>query len=181
MIEQNLNKLILTFPSTDSATTFAVFLRSLLQTSQPALGTSSLSFDPSPESAQVPATGLTPDFLEPRRSRHAVLTEERQDQLFNQRVQGQSAHQRLLRAQTILRDGMLPFSRPGSIPAPSGQPSPRQRAQQEGGFADGAAQIEHQQRPGVEPGPKRNWPAPGVESAAPRKTKLQRSPKPLQS
>jgi hypothetical protein len=144
MIEQNLNKLILTFPTADSATTFAVFLQSLLTVSaspQPSQSTHEISeppFEQSPEPTQVPPS--TPVSPEPRRSRHAVLTEERQEQLFNQRQAGQTQHQRQLRAQTTLRDGVLPFSKPGAQPQPSGQPSPRQRAQQEGTFADGALQ-----------------------------------------
>ena len=136
MIEQHNNQLILTFPSEASATTFSAFLRSLL----------------SPEHAtSVPPSGLFPDNHPPVsqeqelspaqlfRSRHTVLTPERQDQIFNQRQAGQGAHQRLLRAQTTLRDGVLPFSKPGEMPPPSGQPSPRQKAAQEGTFADGAA------------------------------------------
>jgi hypothetical protein len=135
MIEQDHNKLILTFPSEASATTFAAFLRSLLN----------------PESAtSAPPSGLFPDNHPPVsqeqelspaqlfRSRHTVLTPERQDQIFNQRQAGQGAHQRFLRAQTTLRDGALPFSKPGQTPQPTGQPSPRQKAAVEGTFADGA-------------------------------------------
>lgn len=130
MIEQNQNKLTLTFPTVESATTFAVFLGSLLQTSQP----NESSVHPSEDQQSLP----TPDSLEPSRSRHVVLTPERQEQLFNQRQQGQSTRQRLLRAQTTLRDGVLPFSKPGQeAPQPSGQPSPRQKAALVGGFADG--------------------------------------------
>jgi hypothetical protein len=141
MIEQQSNKLVLTFPTPDSATTFAVFLQSLLtvtaspQPSPSALATS----EPVLESHQESAPGA--DFPAPVRSRHVVLTPERQDRIFNQRQSGQSAHQRLLRAQTTLRDGVLPFSRPGQPPPPTGQPSPRQKAQQEGGFADGRAGV----------------------------------------
>ena len=67
MIEQNLNKLILTFPTPDSATTFAAFLQSLLQTSQVVLVPSS------PPSGQLPVLAVdslspspmeTEDFLE---------------------------------------------------------------------------------------------------------------------
>ena len=76
------------------------------------------------------------------RSRHTVLTEERMDQIAQQRASGQSASRRLLRAQTALRDGVLPFSKPGQAPQPSGQPSPRIRAQAEGTFADGAQGVQ---------------------------------------
>jgi len=158
MIEQNLNKLILTFPTADSATTFAVFLQSLLtvsasplrspdpqQSSQFAPGIFEPPFEPfqeAPSSAlSLPLPPSTPVSPEPRRSRHTVLTPERQEQLFNQRQSGQTAHDRLLRAQSTLRDGVLPFSKPGAQPQPSGQPSPRQRAQQEGTFADGLPQA----------------------------------------
>ena len=61
--------------------------------------------------------------------------------------------QRLLRAQTTLRDGMLPFSRPtDQAPRPSAQPSPRMRAQAEGGFADGSGERPARPfEPGVKP------------------------------
>ena len=150
MIEQDLNKLILTFPTPDSATTFAAFLQSLLQASQVVLVPSS------PPSGQLPVLAVdslspspmeTEDFLEPRRSRHTVLTEERQEQLFNQRQQGQTQRQRLLRAQTTLRDGVLPFSRPDqAAPQSTGQPSPRIKAQAEGGFADGLPEVGRKSR-----------------------------------
>jgi hypothetical protein len=130
MIEQNYNKLTLTFPSEASATTFAAFLQSLLQPS-PAPGI----FEP--PSGQPLET--QPDSQEQTSSRRTVLTPERQEALFNQRQNGQSAHQRILRAQTTLKDGVLPFSKPGQAPQPSGQPSPRQRAAAEGTFADGVA------------------------------------------
>ena len=157
MIEQQDRKLILTFLTADSATTFAAFLRqmfSLAESSLPAdlSSTTALSgaqadsaissppSEPSLETVQPPLVSPEPELLPQAafRSRHTVLTPERQDQLFNQRAAGMSANQRLLRAQTTLRDGVLPFSKPGQTPAPSGQPSPRQRAQTEGGFADGA-------------------------------------------
>lgn len=130
MIEQQQNRLTLTFPTEESATTFAAFLRSLfspaaLETSEPPFG---LPPEPQPQ---------TPDSLAPARSRRTVLTDDRLEQLSQQRAQGLTAHQRLLRAQATLRDGVLPFSKPGQVPAPTGQDSPRIRAQQEGGFADG--------------------------------------------
>ena len=159
MITQQQNVLTLTFPTTDSATTFATFLKAL--------------FQPSEESAiSSPPSGLSPaldrstspilsspqpsilDSLEQKRSQHTVLTDERLEALFNQRQQGQTQHQRLLRAQTTLRDGVLPFSKPGETPAPSGQPSPRQRAQQEGGFADGQAdppEVERRKKSRLQP------------------------------
>ena len=120
MIEQHNNQLILTFPTEASATTFAAFLATLLQ---------------NPNATPDPAL----DVSSGQRSQHTVLTDDRLEALFNQRQQGQTAHQRVLRAQTTLRDGVLPFSKPGEMPAPSGQPSPRQKAAQEGTFADGAA------------------------------------------
>ena len=124
MIEQNNNSLTISFPSPEAARAFHLFLQSLLQ---------------GPGSSEPPSALLPPspqDSLEPRRSQHVVLTEERQEQLFNQRAQGLSARQRIQNAQTTLRDGVLPFSKPGEAPAPSGQTSPRMR----GVFADGAAQ-----------------------------------------
>ena len=123
MIEQHSNQLILTFPTEASATTFAAFLATLLQT---------------PNATPDPASVVSSEPLSGR-SQHTVLTDDRLEALFNQRQQGQTAHQRVLRAQTTLRDGVLPFSKPGEMPAPSGQPSPRQKAAQEGTFADGAA------------------------------------------
>ena len=127
MIEQHDSSLTISFPSPEAAKAFHLFLQSLLApaTSEP----------PSEKLPESPPEVPTPDSPEPGRSRHAVLTEERQEQLFNQRQAGQTQHQRQLRAQTTLRDGVLPFSKPGQTPAPSGQSSPRQRAQMEGGFA----------------------------------------------
>ena len=110
MIEQQ-EQLILTFPTEASATTFAAFLATLLQT-------------PNQSATPDPAS----DVSSGQRSRHTVLTDDRLEALFNQRQQGQTAHQRVLRAQTTLRDGVLPFSKPGEMPPPSGQPSPRQKA-----------------------------------------------------
>ena len=137
MIEQNQNKLVLTFPTTESATTFAAFLQSLFN--QP-VEISEQPFDRSQASPQ--------DSPEPNRSRHVVLTPERQEQLFNQRQEGMTTHQRLLRAQTTLRDGVLPFSKPGqAAPRPTGQASPRQKAALEGTFADGVVQRKTKLRP----------------------------------
>ena len=147
MIEQQGSKLVLNFPTPDSATTFAAFLATLLQLSP---------FEaPASDVASVPPSGLSPEIMPaeapdliqaspervPFRSRRIVLTPERQDQIFNQRQSGQTARDRLLRAQTVLRDGVLPFSRPGQAPQPTGQPSPRQRAATEGGFADGVPGV----------------------------------------
>ena len=120
MIEQHNNQITLTFPTEASATTFAAFLATLLQ-------------NPNQSATPDPASAVSSG----QRSQHTVLTDDRLEALFNQRRQGQTAHQRVLRAQTTLRDGVLPFSKPGEMPAPSGQPSPRQKAQQEGTFADG--------------------------------------------
>jgi hypothetical protein len=163
MIEQVNNILMLTFPTADSATTFAIFLQSLVtitsspQPSQPASEISSQPSESSPETKQAeapdpiaassiqvfPEPKPSPDMpLWPQRSRHTVLTPERQDQIANQRAAGMTTRQRLLRAQTTLRDGVLPFSRPGqTVPQPTGQPSPRQKAALEGGFADGAPEV----------------------------------------
>jgi hypothetical protein len=147
MIEQQGSKLTLTFPSKASATTFAAFLATLLQPSpSEAPASDVVSVPPSELSPEImPAAGQGPILDSPEpvsfRSRRIVLTPERQDQLFNQRQSGQTAHDRLLRAQTTLRDGVLPFSRPGQAPQPTGQPSPRQRAAAEGGFADGVPGV----------------------------------------
>jgi hypothetical protein len=159
MIEQSSNKLILTFPTVDSATIFANFLQSLLtvtasplrspdpqQSSPPA---PAISSPPSGSSPELPS----PDFPELARSRRTVLTEERQEALFNQRQAGMSANQRLLRAQATLRDGVLPFSKPGETPRSSGQLSPRIKAQQEGTFADGEPKATAL-RPKADGGPK---------------------------
>ena len=157
MIEQIGNKLVLTFPTADSAQTFSIFLASLLQ---PASQSPSQSPDLSEEqshvqnaSSELPSEALPipaeiPAFPEPSpfRSQHVVLTPERQEELFNRRQQGMTTHQRVLRAQTTLRDGVLPFSKPGQMPEPSGQPSPRIRAQKEGGFADGVPVARPQAR-----------------------------------
>ena len=122
MIEQQGSKLVFTFPTPDSATTFAAFLATLLQPSP--------SEAPASDVVSVPPSELSPEIMPaadpdqiqdspehaPFRSRRTILTPERQDQLFNQRQSGQTAHDRLLRAQTTLRDGVLPFSRPGQAP-----------------------------------------------------------------
>jgi hypothetical protein len=134
MIEQNNSSLTISFPTPEAARAFAQFLTTLVNLQEPAS-----SGQPSGPGLLIPPLESSiPDFQGQARSQHVVLTEERQEQLFNQRQNGQSAHSRLLRAQTTLRDGVLPFSKPGQTPAPSGQPSPRQRAAAEGGFADGA-------------------------------------------
>src|ERR1700722_20340450 len=127
MIEQQSNKLVLTFPTEDSATTFAVFLATLLQ-----------SNSQGPEISEPLSGSLSQASPEPGRSRHTVLTDERLEALSRQRESGQTRQQRILKAQVTLRDGTLPFRQLESAPSPTGQPSPRQRAQQLGGFADGA-------------------------------------------
>jgi hypothetical protein len=166
MIEQQGNKLVLTFQSDQAATAFAQFLSTLLtlpgcrpgregpgqpsQAGQTAPLASATSSPPSAPSLEtMPARDPDQTSSQPPSlllSRHAVLTPERQDQLFLSRQSGQTAHQRLLRAQTTLRDGVLPFSRPGEPPPPSGQPSPRQRAAQQGGFADGSGEQPEAER-----------------------------------
>ena len=124
MIEQLNNQLLISFPTPEEAATFAKVLELLFK-----MSAASQNAIPDPAS----------DVSSGQRSQHTVLTDDRLEALFNQRQQGQTAHQRVLRAQTTLRDGVLPFSKPGEMPAPSGQPSPRQKAAQEGTFADGAA------------------------------------------
>jgi hypothetical protein len=138
MIEQDYNKLTLTFPSKEAATQAKQWIEVavlpwLAMVSQPASVTFGPPSEPSPAMEPAQAT-------EPIRSHHVVLTDERLDQLYQQRQSGQTSRQRLLRAQATLRDGVLPFSRPGAEPPPpSGQESPRMRAEREGGFADGEA------------------------------------------
>ena len=152
MIEQRENQLILTFPNKDSATTFATFLATLLQR-QPAHDSSEPPSDlPQPLLPEIPVS-LEPGPLPAQmfRSKHTVLTDERLEALSRQREQGLTQHQREIRAQTTLRDGVLPFSKPGETPAPSGQASPRQKAQKDGGFADGAALPEAERRSKLRP------------------------------
>ena len=154
MIEQQGSQLILTFPSEQAAAAFATFLRSLMLDRLASATSSPASAPPDSDSGQSAASPPSPTLptLPPSRSQHTVLTEERQEALFNQRAEGQTQHQRLLRAQTTLRDGVLPFSRPGDQPQPTGQPSPRIRAAQEGGFADGSGeQPEAARRAGRQP------------------------------
>ena len=148
MIEQNGQILTLTFPTVDSATTFAAFLATLLQpTSLPANGTSEPLFG-QPPVAESDQLSQMPTQVSPvqNRSRHTVLTDERLEALSNQRQNGMTAHQRLLRAQSTLRDGVLPFSKPGQAPQPTNQPSPRMRAQTEGTFADGSGVLPEAER-----------------------------------
>ena len=132
MIEQRENQLVLSFPTPEAARAFAQFLTTLV--SQSAL--------------EVPASVASSDPpSEHQRSNHVLLTDDRLEQLSNQRAQGLTAHQRLLRAQSTLRDGVLPFSKPEQYtPVPTNQPSPRMRAQQEGGFADGAPVVQRKTR-----------------------------------
>jgi hypothetical protein len=143
MIEQTNNTLTLTFPSEQAATQAKRWMEMAVVPWLPIVSQGpEISLPPSGP-AQPTDPLLTPASPEPvpSRSRHTVLTPERQEQLFNQRQSGQTAHQRLLRAQTTLRDGTLPFSRPASQPpSPTGQDSPRQRAAAEGGFADGSGE-----------------------------------------
>jgi len=130
MIEQRDSQLILTFPSEESAAAFAQFLQSLLASATSAPSSESpLVTDPLP--SPLPSTDLS-------HSRHTVLTPERQDALSRQRELGLTSRQRLLRAQTTLTDGVLPFRNLEMPPEPSGQESPRIRAARQGGFADGA-------------------------------------------
>ena len=103
MIEQQNNQLVLSFPTPEAARAFAQFLTTLVNLLVPASSGQPSALEPQTQ----------PDFQGQARSQHVVLTEERQEQLFNQRQNGQSAHSRLLRAQTTLRDGVLPFSKPG--------------------------------------------------------------------
>lgn len=135
MIEQQNNLLLISFPTPEAAAQAMRWMEAAVVPWLPMISQSAVPATSGPLSELSPA--LTPDSPEPVRSRRTVLTPERQEQIANQRASGMTAHQRLLRAQTTLRDGVLPFSRPGQTPAPSGQPSPRMRAQQEGGFADG--------------------------------------------
>jgi hypothetical protein len=136
MIEQRENQLVMTFPSAEAAQAFHLFLQSLLAPREP--GTSALSS----ELLQGTDPPPPPPSSDPPRSCHTVLTPERQDALAQQRELGLTSRQRLLRAQTTLRDGTLPFSRPtGQPPPPSSQDSPRIRAARQGGFADGAPEA----------------------------------------
>jgi hypothetical protein len=135
MIQQQDNQLVLTFPSPEAARAFAQYLATLLQ---------------SGKGISVPPSESESPSQEPRRSQHVVLTPERQEQLFNQRQSGQSTHQRILRAQTTLRDGTLPFKQLSAAPLASGQTSPRVKAQSEGGFADGQP-VKTKLRPAQKP------------------------------
>jgi len=159
MIEQQNNLLLISFPTPEAAASFKELLEALLRLTN----------------QSAPASSEPPSDQSPH-SRHTVLTDERLAQLSNQREQGQTRHQRLLKAQTTLRDGTLPFKQLSTVPLASGQPSPRQKAQQVGGFADGAAPV----------GPKA--PQLGRPQAAPeagrrKKSQLRPvlSPKPSQS
>jgi hypothetical protein len=142
MIEQRENQLVMTFPSAEAAQAFHLFLQSLLAPREP--GTSALSS----ELLQGTDPPPPPPSSDPPHSRHTVLTPERQDALSRQRELGLTSRQRLLRAQTTLTDGVLPFRNLETPPEPSGQESPRIRAARQGGFADGSGA-----RP--EPAPRR--------------------------
>jgi hypothetical protein len=141
MIEQLNNQLLISFPTPEEAVTFAKVLELLFKMS--------VSQTPNQSATPDPASDVSSE----QRSQHTVLTDDRLEALFNQRQQGQTAHQRVLRAQTTLRDGVLPFSKPGEMPAPSGQPSPRQKAAQEGTFADGEVVHRSKLRPAAGQGP----------------------------
>jgi hypothetical protein len=138
MIEQQNNLLLISFPTPEAAAQAkrwmeVAVLPWLPMVSRPASEISGPPFDPSP-----PPLPASP---EPVRSRHVVLTDERLEQLSKQRESGQTRHQRLLKAQATLRDGTLPFRVLEQPPQPSGQASPREKAQREGGFADGLPQA----------------------------------------
>jgi len=151
MIEQNQNQLIMTFPTEQAATDFKTWMQMAALPWLPLnLPVESPPSEPSPEMGG--------------KSRHVMLTPERQDQLTQQRLQGQTAHQRLVKAQTMLRDGTLPFKQLPEAPQPSSQPSPRIKAQQEGGFADGEKKSPRQSHPAT-PQPKPNDPTPENSSA----------------
>ena len=140
MIEQHNNQLVVTLPTSEAAAAFSQFLATLFQPHEPSGDAGNSEPLSAPYQPVGENTAPAPPSPPPFRSRHTILTPERQDQIAQQRASGQSANQRLLRAQTTLRDGVLPFSRPGSPPPPTNQPSPRQRAAAEGGFADGSGE-----------------------------------------
>lgn len=143
MIEQQDEKLILTFPSAELA-------RLAFRCIETALGMWSMlrASTEAPKSAPGSAPPSEPSPpSESSKPRHLVLTPERQDGIFNERTQGMTAHQRMLRAQATLRDGAMPFRQLASAPSPSGQSSPRLRAQQEGGFADGNGTVDRMPEP----------------------------------
>ena len=134
MIEQHGNRLTISFPDETAATAFSQFLSAFFR---PVPTTGPLAMgDPLQPAPEISVPPSEPSQV--MHSRHTVLTPEREEALFNQRQAGQTASQRLLRAQTTLRDGVLPFSRPGEVPQSTGQPSPRIKAAAEGGFADGS-------------------------------------------
>ena len=138
MIEQQGTQLLISFPTSEEAQTFARVLDLLFK----------MQISPhEPAISGPPSESPQPDSPEPVRSHRVLLTPERQEQLFNQRQQGQSARQRIQNAQTTLRDGVLPFSKPGEAPRPTSQPSPRMR----GVFADGGAAPVGPKAPGVQP------------------------------
>jgi hypothetical protein len=145
MIEQRDNQLVMTFANEQQAISFKNYLETLMALVKVANllepGTSAPSSELLQGSSQQPPSPPTAPPLpsDPPHSRHTVLTPERQDALARQRELGLTSRQRLLRAQTTLRDGTLPFSRPtDQPPPPSSQESPRIRAARQGGFADGA-------------------------------------------
>ena len=142
MIEQLNNQLLISFPTPEAAAQAKRWMEIAVLPWLPIVSqTPNQSATPDPA---LDATGPGPVASSGQRSQHTVLTDDRLEALFNQRQQGQTAHQRVLRAQTTLRDGVLPFSKPGEMPPPSGQPSPRQKAAQEGTFADG--EVVHRSR-----------------------------------
>jgi hypothetical protein len=139
MIEQRENQLVLSFPTPEAARAFAQFLTTLTDLREP--DNSVPPSGQSPESASQPSTPDSP-APEPSQSRRVLLTDERLAELSAARESGSTRHQRIVRAQTMLRDGTLPFKQLSTAPSASGQASPRERAQREGGFADGAAPVE---------------------------------------
>ena len=179
MIEQRDNQLLISFPSPEEAATFAKVLELLFKMkNQNEPASSDPLFESRPQDSQ-----------EPNRSRHTVLTDDRLEQLSRQRESGQTQHQRLLRAQSTLRDGVLPFSKPGETPQSTGQMSPRMK----GVFADGEPSQASALPTPVGPTapalpqpqsqPQQTNPPPSAP-AAPRKTKLRPAPNslpPLQS
>jgi hypothetical protein len=178
MIEQRDNQLLLTFPNPEAARVFAQFLatlKTLTNFQEPATSAPpSASSPPASQSASneeiqppQPPQPPQPSSPPPPRSRHTILTDERLESLYRQREQSLTQHQRLLKAQTTLRDGVLPFSKPGETPPPSGQPSPRLKALEEGGFADGA-QGEASQQSGKQTARKRSLLKPTVLPLPPR-------------
>ena len=131
MIEQRGTQLLISFPTEQAASQARQWMEMAV-----------IPWLPMVSQQQQPPVASSEPPSGQQRSNHVLLTDDRLEQLSNQRAQGLTAHQRLLRAQSTLRDGVLPFSKPGQqAPQPTNQPSPRMRAQQEGGFADGESKA----------------------------------------